>query len=214
MGGAPDTSIFAGASPWQQWGNTQIVTAPANLFTNPNANEQQITLLRVQYNRPETWRFLFSARILDAQPDPDGSHQFHIDVWFDLFTGIGRSAIPIRFWVTLPEWQWGLLSPAVPRNQPFWTNTTGNSQVVSTIVQLPDGTIEKTLLGSGQTETITGQDMTVVAHVNYTTDLAGATPAQVEVSGQFAPNVHVRPDWFLLDGHPSEQFAGGEVKGR
>jgi len=209
-----DNSIFAGASPWQMWGNTQIVVAPANLFTNPNVHEQQITLLRVQYNRPETWRFLFSARILQAQ-DAEPTFQSHLSLWFELFTGIGRSAIKIPFWVGLPEYVWiGGGGGAAPLNLVEWTNVAAGSQESFSLTSAPDGTQISQTTAPVFTDTIVGQDMTVVAHVNYTTDRPDATPAQVEVSGQFAPNVHVRPDWFQLDSSPGEQFAGGEVKGR
>jgi hypothetical protein len=205
---AVDLSIFAGASPWQQWGNTQNISVPPDLFTNPNVHEQQITLVRVQYNRPETWRFLFSARVLSGPGGPN--HQSNVSVWFELITGIGRSAIRLPFWATLPEFAWNDAPGPFPTiihhtshaqdSNPIFSFTNEDPQVLTQTQQFAD--------------LVVGQDMTVVAHCSFTTNLVTEQPAIVEVSGQFAPNVHVRPDWFQLDGHPGEQFAGGEVKGR
>jgi len=205
-----DDSVFAGASPWQMWGNTQPLTLQPNAFTNPNIFEQQISLLRVQYNRPETWRFLFAAHIVSGGSATGAGQNANVALWFELFTGIGRSAIKIPFWVTMPGWSWnnGL---AVPTNQVQWTNEAPTSDVSVAISDQAPPVITRSPIFSDE---IVGQDITVVAHVNYVTDVPGALPIVVEVSGQFAPNVHVRPDWSRLDVPASEQFAGGELKGR
>lgn len=203
-----DGSIFAGASPWQQWGNTQLLTVPADLFTNPNVHEQQVTLLRVQYNRPETWRFLFSARIVSA-PVVGALEQANAGVWFELITGIGRSAMRIPFWVTLPSWTWNF-GAAVP-NLVFWTNQAPTSDVS---VSVSSDVVPISVSSQIFSDLIVGQDISVVAHAVFNSDAVAPAPAVIEVSGHFAPNVHVRPDWLQVDAPPSEQFSGGELKGR
>lgn len=205
-----DDSIFAGASPWQMWGNTQLVQLQANAFTTPNLFEKQISLLRVQYNRPETWRFLFAAHIVSGGAATGPGENAQLAIWFELFTGIGRSAIKIPFWITLPIFNWSGGS-AVPANLVEWTNQAATSDVATSFT---DETPQVVTRGQVFSDEIVGQDITVVAHVNYTTDVVAAPPINVEVSGQFAPNVHIRPDWLRVDGEMAEQFTGGELKGR
>jgi hypothetical protein len=207
-----DDTVFAGPSPWQMWGNTQVVAVEPNAFTNPNANDKPTTLLRVNYNRPETWRFLFAARILNA-PAAGPGEQGNLSVWFELYTGIGRSAIRLPFFVTLPGWTW-LGGPTAAPNDIRWTTKALTSDVALTVTSDPAGVELSTSIVPVFSELIVGQDMTVVAHPTFTTNIPGAVPANIEVSGQFAPNTHVRPDWFQVDATAGEQFPGGEIKGR
>lgn len=202
--------VFAGSEPWQQWGNTQTLEAPPNAFTNPNAADKQITLCRVNYGRPETWRFLVMAKLLSA-PATGGADQANASVWFELMTGIGRSAIILPFWIQLGSWQWNFGAP-VPRNQMFWTN---QARTDSALISITDEAVPVTTTALIYSDEIVGQSMTLVAHATFTTDIPGVTePAIFEVSGQFAPNTHVRPDWMQLEAGPREQFAGGEIRGR
>lgn len=216
--------VFAGSAPWQMWGNTQLIAAPPNTFTDPNVSEQKISLCRVAYNRPETWRFLLAAKLVSA-PATGGGDQANVSLWFELMTGIGRSAIILPFWASLPGWQWNF-GASVPVNLTDWTNWTSGSNLGRTITDAFTSVTDETppvtttfpqILSSFTipTDTIIGQDMTLVAHVNFVTDIPGVTqPAVVEVSAQFAPNTHVRPDWMQVDAGPREQFPGGEIRGR
>lgn len=170
--------------------------------------EKQVTLCRAAYGRPETWRFLFSARLISA-PATGVADQANVSMWFELFTGIGRSAIHIPFWINLPSYVWNF-GAAVPANLVTWTNV---ARTDNTSFSIDSGGVswDTTIL----TDQIIGQDITVVAHAKFTTDIPGVTqPAILEVSGQISPNTHVRPDWMQVDALPAEQFAGGEVKGR
>jgi len=190
------------------WGNTQEVSAPPNAFTNPNANEQKITLCRVGYNRPDTWRFLLSAQLKSAPATAVGD-QANVSVWFELYTGIGRSVMRLPFWVTLPGWNWNF-GLAVPINVVDWTNQAQAGVATSFTDEVPAVTTTYPIF----TDEIVGHDMTLIAHVNFVTDIPGVTqPAIVEVNAQFAPNTHVRPDWMQVDKPPAEQFAGGETRG-
>ena len=198
-----------GTPPWHLWGNTQVVEALPNAFTNPNINDKQITLCRVGYGRPETWRFMLSARLISA-PATGPADQANASVWFELMTGIGRSAIVLPFWVQLPSWSWNF-GATVPVNLPFWT---AKARTDSELFSIDNQATPVAWTTTDLVDTIIGQDMTLVAHVSFTTNIPGVTePAVVEVSGQFAPNTHVRPDW-LMKGPPELRFAGGEVKGK
>lgn len=205
--GAGQPWLRAGTPPWQLWGNTQPVSVPPDLFTNPNLHEQQITLLRISYKRPETWRFLFSARMLSG-PGSD-NHQSNVSVWFELLTGIGRSAIRIPFWVSLPQFSWNNLAGPSTAIVQWTTHATESGLQFSFDSQDPQVTWQTQILS----DLIVGQDLTVVAHCSFTTNLETTTPAVVEVSGQLAPNVHTRPDWYR--NAPDELvFPGAEVEGR
>jgi hypothetical protein len=204
--------VFAGAEPWQMWGNTQELVAPPNAFTNPNAADKQVTLCRVTYGRPDTFRFLVSA-FLKSAPATAPGEQANASVWFELMTGIGRSSIILPFWIQLGSWQWNGGAP-VPtgRGGQIWTNQAATGTPVFSV---DDQTPQVSWISTSYTDQIVGQDMTLVAHATFTTDIANVTePAIFEVSGQFAPNTHVRPDWMQIDAGPREQFAGGEIKGR
>lgn len=188
-------------TPWHLWGNSQTITAPANAFTNPNRNDQRITLNRVQYGRPETWRFLFSYRLISGPNAP--VNQANVSVWIDLLTGIGRSVIRIPFWLNLPSINWS--GGNFPIGVVEWRNQTERAGT-----EISPGVFET--LTSDQ---IVGQDITAEVTVSFTTDLPGTPPpVVVEVSGQWSPSTHVRPDWYLLDKELAEQFPGGEIGAR
>jgi hypothetical protein len=208
--GAGQPWLRSGTPPWQMWGNTEIVTVAPNAFSNPNVNEKLATLCRVNYKRPETWRFLFSARILDATPAGVGE-QSNLSVWFELYTGIGRSAIRIPFWVTLPAYTWS--NSNAPIGLVKWTNRASTSDVALTITNDPAGVFISSSQVPVFSEEIVGQDLTVIAHVNHTSNVPGAADARVEVNGQFSPNAHVRPDWYR-NGPEEQAFPGAEVEGR
>lgn len=192
-------SIGQANPPWLLWGNTQVMNVAASAGASANEGNTN-TLVRIAYNRPETWRFLFAARIISA-PETGPGELAQLNVWFELITGIGRAAIQIPFFSNIPDFNWdnGVAVPTEVR----WIN--------QAFVQLPGPAFTQPLIF---TETITGQDLTVVAHARFATDIPSAAPCVVEVSGQFAPNVHVRPDWSRLDVSEAEQFPGGETGGR
>lgn len=194
-------SIGQATPPWLLWGNTQIMSVAASAGASLNEGNTN-TLVRIAYNRPETWRFLFAARIISA-PQTIAGQSAELAVWFELITGIGRSAIQIPFFSNIPDFNWDNGVAVPPPTEVRWLN--------QAFIQLPGPAFTNPLYF---TETITGQDLTVVAHARFATDIPGAAPCVVEVSGQFAPNVHVRPDWSRLEVSEAEQFAGGETGGR
>lgn len=199
--------------PWQLWGNTMVLTVQGSTFVAPNTGDVNQTLCRVSYGRPETWRFLFAAKLLSAPAMPVGK-QANVGVWFDVLVGIGRAAVKIPFFMQLPSWTWASGASA-PINLTNWaTHTT--QQSTQAFVSLEYGSGSDTLFGNVQvpTDLLPGQDITVTANSTFNTDLALPQVATVEVSCLLSPNNHVRPDWMLMDKSPAEQFPGGEVGGR
>lgn len=199
--------------PWLLWGNTQRVQVRPNVGVQANLN----TLVRVSYGRPETWHFLLSATLLSAVDGNPAVDVSSAGAEFALYTGIGRSLIKIPTLYTF-GWNWGLGQPAVaaPVNLPEWTNQSYQSRPDSSSIFFDFATdVEvyrvETITG---TDKFIGQDITIVANVYFNTTVAGADPAEIEISAQVAPAVHVRPDWSRMDVGPAEQFPGGEVGGR
>lgn len=197
--------------PWQLWGNTQTLVVKGSSFVAPNTGDVNQTLCRVAYKRPDTWRFLFQAKIL-AAPAMPVANQANLSVWFDLIVGIGRAAVKIPFFKTLGGWNWQ--NAPAPVNQQQWS--THSDQSTQSFISLEYGSGTDTLFGTASipTDQIVGQDITVNATATFTTDLALPQQATVEVSCMLAPNSHVRPDWMLLGRSRSEQFPGGETGGR
>jgi hypothetical protein len=189
--------------PWSLWGNSQTIdlppVAPVN-FVTPLPN----TLVRVQYGRPETWRFLFHVQNQTqglANTLPGETAQ--IEVSFDVIVGVGRSAVTIPDFKTF-AFIYGNGGFLFAGWTAFATSTFGVNQIGGT----PD---PPPLI-----DLIPGQDITIVAKAAHLSDsvVPGASPtAKVAISAMLTPNVHVRPDWHL-DSGLQNQFQGGEIGGR
>ncbi len=199
-------SLGQAAPPWHLWGNTQVFDVRASAFTNPNANDNNQTMVRIAYGRPETWRFLLAYKILAAPSAP--VNQANISVWFEMITGHGRAAVRLPFWATMQSSDWSGGSP--PLNlMIFTTRASGDS--AQSIVNLDNGGTQIFGTASLPSDQVVGQDITVKANMSFTTDLPLPQTAKVEVSCLFAPNSHVRPDWYRIDEPEAVQFPGGEV---
>lgn len=203
--------------PWHLWGTTQTVTTVLTATGARVGSTNQ--LLRINYKRPETWHFLFSARLISG-PDNTATFFSTIDVNWELTTGIGRSALRMHFEPT-PTWngiippferfrfQWGPVSTAFPVGAHIW----------STQSQSPSRTFQ----GDGPftvsvpvTE-IVAQDIQLQAQVIGITIpanvAAAGQPVAVELTAHFAPKNHIRPDWFLQKQPIETQFPGDETGG-
>lgn len=207
-----------GTAPWHMWGNTQRVRVP---IETTGAPRQGVTnqLVKISYKRPETWHWLFSAKLISGPANTAGFFT-RIFVHWELSTGIGRSVVPMNFGFGLPfaqpafdtfTFQWGPVNPAFPANAQIWA-----SQATSP---------GKSFQGDGPATTGAGVNQIVAQDLQLQAQLVGLTvPANVaavgqvaviEVSALFAPKTHVRPDWFMSPGGPPElAFPGAETQGR
>lgn len=202
--------------PWHLWGNTQQITVP---IETTGAIRAGVTnqLVRIAYKRPETWHWLFSARLISGPANTPGFFT-RIFVHWELTTGIGRSATMVHFGANGAfaqpgfddyTFQWGPVNTPFPVGAHIW----------STEAQSPS----KSFVGDGPNtlgpivNQIVSQDLQLqVQIVGLTVSdnvLAAGQRAVVEVSAQFAPKTHVRPDWLQLDVPPEAQFSGEEVGG-
>lgn len=147
-------------------------------------------LCRVSYRRPESWNWLFAARILDAPNAPGGG--VAAIIIYDLTVGIGRSQITIPAFEQF-EFVWSGVQ-TFPTFSMYSTSSYGPNRVQGAgAAATRDNFIDR----------ITAQDIQLACRVLYS-DADATRSATVEVSAHFAPAVHVRPEW------ASERFPGGE----
>lgn len=188
--------------PWLLWGQTQAVAVNPTLIGIQQQQENNTTLVRVAYGRPDTFRFLVGFQILSGGTPSGPAETALVEVVFELIIGMGRSALRIPEFAYLQlDWSNG---NAVRSNQLVYETSTPAYPAVPWPASDPVPRIE----------TFVGQDVTLVAKSAYLTDVPGAVPVQIEVTGMIAPNTHTRPDWMQVDAQPAVQFPGGETGGR
>lgn len=166
------------------WGNSQPIEFQA-IGTGTEGDTEipaATQFLRIDYGRPETWRFLFFAQITNWAVQ---SEIATLDVFFDLTPGLGRAQSTIQGFE-----HYVFAAPAV--GQILWSTS------VNGPVRDP-AAVDQT----NRIELIPAQSITLGARL-----VVGALNAndlvQVIVSAYFSPNTHVRPEWY------SGQFPGGE----
>jgi hypothetical protein len=189
-----------GIEPWHMWGTTQNVTTEIGLAATTVESNQ---VARVAYRRPETFNWIFAARLISGQNT--SPFQTTVRVHFDLIVGVGRTMINIPNFETL-EWSWvaGLATPTDIHL--FTTTAVGHRSALRT--NLATTTVDTVI------DEITAQDIQLSCRVvSLVTGGLVVDPYVVEVSGHFAPKTHMRPDWFL-PGPKGSKFPGAEVGGR
>jgi hypothetical protein len=220
----------SGIPPWHMWGNTQQLKAIIGSGGNPGVTPGQ--LLRINYARPDSWHFLLSAKLLTG-PEADITHAVAIGVQFDLTVGIGRSAIVIdnsssqgdggfSAWHTF-NFRYGGGGLGTPFNFP------SNIHLWTTRILSPNSNYSQNapypnnagfpvagadVTGPGYIDQIVAQDIQLSCRL-----LAGVNPVSaaidqevtVEVSAQFAPIVHHRPEWHKGGRFPGAEDGGGEA---
>ncbi len=143
------------------WG----VEETLDLSQNPQV-PKSVQLVRVDYHRPESWRFMLWAQTPNFPA-------LTLTARFSLFTGIGR----VNF------------------VQDIWTDfvfSNGGRKWTSVVrAPAPDDTAasERPYLA----DTIVGQSISISATV-FSPGVS--TPLLVQVGALIAPATHVRPDWF------------------
>lgn len=191
------------APPWTLWGQTQKIEVNPTLLAIQPVQENNTTLCRAAYGRPETWRWLLAFQILSGGTPSGAGETALVEVVFELISGVGRSALRLpEFMVMQLDWSNG---------NPVRTNQLVYATSAPAFSSIPWPAADPV----PRIETFVSQDITIVAKAAYLTDVPGAVaPVQIEVTGQLAPNTHVRPDWMQIDANPAAQFPGGEIGGR
>lgn len=214
----PPHLVATPQAPWHMWGNSQRLTAeaPAGTGAGTILFPEPRQLAKVTYRRPETWSFLFFARLL---PGLVSDVDIQVIVEFNLILGIGRTMFDTAGLFgtdrAFAQFRWNILAgvtPGVPDPRPKWTSST----------QSP--TLDE-VTGTGTEETIRwfpSEDIQCLGRGAIV--LGGVTAVDnrvvVEMGAWFAPRTHVRPDWFVqpvteeqeINVH-AMQYAGNETKG-
>ena len=169
-----------GPPPWHLWGDTKNVIVENSYGVTVNYVTQQ--LAKVSYGRPETWDFMFAARIINFEPDDTAGK---IEVAFDVTIGLGRSLLEMPGFETF-MWSW--TSAPSPLNQvKYSAEVYGPSR---TDIPIPPATTIPTNVISE----VTAQDIQVQARVTYTGGTIFPKRATVEVTSFWAPRSHIRPE--------------------
>lgn len=219
-----------GMPPWHLWGNTQRISVPVQSSSNPGRRTSTPgQLIKISYKRPETWHWLFAARLISG-PNSDGVNSLQLQVIFDLTVGVGRSMVQVLGSPTAINgntpfeayfFTWGPLAAIFP----------ANAFLYSTQVLAPNRTFRSDppfpnqggfpvagefVTGPSVIDQIVAQDLQLNCQLICLATAGDAAIGQsvvVDVSAQFAPKTHMRPDWFR--NAPEELiFAGSEVEGR
>lgn len=192
-------------APWHMWGSYAIVQVP-----HPSSSATQFVqsqqLARLNYGRPDSWKFLLAARLLEA---PDGVDDNNVDVIvdFDLIVGIGRTSVTlggrpgepgfarIVFHYSGPaSAQVGVLKWTTQTQTPDLDNRTSPG-VVLPLIEFPAQDIQCSTRVT--TQSASAQDVRTV----------------VEVHSYFAPSTHLRPEWYTTVKGDEHRFRGGENGG-
>jgi hypothetical protein len=190
------------------WGSSQVLTVSSGAVGPANNTVSSAQLVKINYRRPETWRFLFWGRIVGGDLDPAAVTSVH--ALFDVFVGVGRSVldtqktilgVPANF-NSFVQFRWNVpiaTQPGQQNNNIKYTTVTGSPV-------LDDASGATRLI-----EHLVAEDLS--CRVRFV--MSGGSPGvdiTAELGAFFAPNVHVRPDWFAADPEVP-QFPGGEAGG-
>lgn len=189
-----------GIEPWLLWGGSSTV-----LISDAGAKASQ--LARIEYHRPETWRFFFGAQLLDIDAPPLAD--VHFLVTFDILPGVGRANFDTTNETALltppQELTFCLMNFKIPAGfNPVGTIVTKRwtTSVRSPLLDDEDATSHFPI------DTITAKNLQCKANITQSTGGPNIA-AHFQLTAFFTPNVHVRPDWFL--DHPDargSQFSG------
>jgi hypothetical protein len=186
------------------WGTSQTVQTTVVAQLNPAQPVAPTTtqLAKVNYGRPDTWRFLFGVQVNEC-PEADVGEPVLIRVDFDVIVGLGRSMIQMPAPTFPPPAGFAqfLISygPAPINGQIRWTS----------VVRAPQ--LDDIAAAPGfrpNLDQIVAQDIQCSARVlalatEETTPVG--SPVHVTLHAYFSPNVHMRPEWFDQNYRGNEQ---------
>jgi len=179
--------------PWHMWGGLvnfeAATTTPGFNFTKT----QQ--LCRIEYKRPESWRFLFFARLLGS----DNHSPAVFEVNFNIIPGVGRGSLNLQpfetFKFKLP------IGPLTGGAVEKWSSSVVGPVRDETLPVPPD------VPQPNIVDSFVAQDVQVSVTGSVVLTVPGDT-LQAEMGCLLAPWHHARPDWGMRN------FAGEELGGR
>ncbi len=178
--------------PWHMWG----ATAPVRLERvtgGPTFLEASAQLARINYKRPESWRFLFFAHVFRSQIS--NAIPVILDVEFSVQTGVGRGNLNLNpfenFRFILPVGSGGSVSK--------WSGSV-NAPVRDDTLSPPEVPLK--------IDAIVGEDIQIGYHVSCSIGGVVGDVIDAEVGVALAPWHHARPDWEV------HKFVGEELHGK
>jgi hypothetical protein len=193
-------------APWHMWGSSAVLEVVSGAVGPANATVAPAQLARLDYKRPETWRFLLWGRLTGGTTPVGFVTQVH--ALFDVFVGVGRSVldtqkavlgVPVNF-NAFSILTWQVPVGTIPGQQNF---------NVKYVTQVPAPQTDDSAPAAGPLiDHLVAESIS--CRVRFV--MSGGDPGarvQAEVGSFFAPNVHVRPDWFS----EKTQFLGSETGG-
>lgn len=169
-----------GMDPWLLWGGSQQVAVDANNVTVPQ-------IVNIDYQHPTTWRFFLFVQGLFTEGAPPAAG---VAVDFNLQLGVGRSNSRIERFCEFA------LAPA---------DFTGSSPgYFCTAVNTTDPGAVSAPTRDRRVEVLPAQSIQLNA-----TCVPGPSPGtrwHISLSAYFAPETHIRPDWFA--GHFGTELGG------
>lgn len=202
-------------APWHMWGNEQTIASTLS-GAPPVIPVSTGQLLKISYGRPESWRFVFYAELLEAA----AAQGDFIIVDFDVTIGIGRSASTLGLSnVPSPALALGLTN--LTRGFARFRFTAGAAGYPATklwtsrgiATASDDPAVAQVSAAAIDAASIT--DVLVAQEIQCRARVVGAgnnTPFRVNIGAYFAPNVHIRPEWFAAASNQAK-FRGGETGG-
>jgi hypothetical protein len=199
-------SNMPGETPWKMWGSSETVVVDAQGATEQRQGQQ---LVSIDYRRPETWSFLLFAQLLGG---PQVALDQDFEVFFTVTAGLGRAisslGVPnIPAFTTdsvFARMRWRVPPFTSPGTRPFsrkWTQRTVSPP-------LDD------IVGAGSAvELDRFVAQTIQCEATVVVPSASVGPVRFLVGAFFAPQTHIRPDWFA-DGPDAVKFRGGECGGK
>lgn len=181
-----DMEKHTGPVPWHMWGDSKVLEVPSSSGAQGQGTSTQI--VRINYKRPETWRFVFVAELLGAnKPLATGGS---LIVTFPTTLGVGRSSVTLPLGTMTFTLGAGAVTPRIK----YLTQDQGPpvSDAAAAIENL--------------TTTIVSEDIQVGGQAVFADNTSGES-LKVRLSAFFAPNAHIRPEWYL------KQFSGNETDG-
>lgn len=185
-------------SPWHMWGSEGTIECVSGVVAATPSRPVNAQLARVNYRRPETWGFIFSAEVVAAPASTVAD--FYIQVNFNVMAGVGRSV-----WVSggPRTLDYDTLGPEAAFAKFQWYSASGartwrkkwTSIAVSPV--LVESATPAEVVNGRDTSFIVADSIQCEASVAaISTGADGPLPVKVSVGAYFAPLNHVRPDWF------------------
>lgn len=189
--------------PWHMWGATVQLSAAAVGLTDRNIRSPQVA--RVNYHRPDTWRFWLGARLTGGNQNLSGI-TLVASIVIDLIVGVGRSSMDTTedgnavgaTRIGFAQFNFAVPNTIIPGQQ------ANNNKYVTSVLSVPMDDLVAT--STQLIDHVVAQDIQATARMTYPGEATG------QATCYLAPNVHLRPDWSHVT-QPAAQFQGGEVGG-